>query len=96
MVSTRTHEIGIRIALGASRAIVLELILTGSAKLLLFGVAVGIPAAFMLARLLGNWLYTVGPANPLTFVGGTVLLATVAVAASYAQFRRMGELEYSD
>jgi putative ABC transport system permease protein len=88
LVSNRTHEIGIRIALGANRTSVVELILGQSAKLVAVGLLVGIPVSFVLARLMGDLLYVVGPADPATFVGVTVVLAFVALVASYVPMRR--------
>jgi len=87
-VSYRTHEIGIRMALGASRGNVLWLILSQSARLLLIGLAVGVSAALVFARLLSNLLFGVGPADPLTFAAVAFLLAIVAFAASYIPTRR--------
>jgi putative ABC transport system permease protein len=87
-VSRRTREIGIRIALGASRASVQRLVIRESAKLVFFGLAGGIPAALGLTRFLSTLLFDVRPADPLTFVGVAVLLALVALAASYIPARR--------
>ena len=87
-VSRRTREIGIRIALGASSASVRRLVVGESAKLVLFGLAAGIPAALVLTRFLSTLLFDVRPADPLTFVVVAVLLALVALAASYIPVRR--------
>jgi len=87
-VSRRTREIGIRIALGASRASVRSLVIGESAKLVFFGLAAGIPAALVLTRFLSTLLFDVRPADPLTFIGVAVLLALVALAASYVPARR--------
>ncbi len=87
-VSRRTHEIGIRVALGAAPSNVLRLILGESAKLVLFGLAVGIPAALAFSRFLASQLFQVRPADPLTFISVAALLALVAFAASYVPTRR--------
>ena len=87
-VSRRTREIGIRIALGASRASVRSLVIGESAKLVLFGLAAGIPAALVLTRFLSTLLFDVRPADPLTFIGVAALLALVALAAAYIPARR--------
>ena len=87
-VSRRTREIGIRIALGATSASVRRLVVGESAKLVFFGLAAGVPAALVLTRFLSTLLFDVRPADPLTFMGVAVLLALVALAASYIPVRR--------
>jgi putative ABC transport system permease protein len=87
-VSLRTREIGIRIALGATPASVWSLVIGESARLVFFGLAAGIPAALVLTRFLSTLLFDVRPADPLTFIGVAVLLALVALAASYIPARR--------
>ncbi len=87
-VSRRTHEIGIRVALGATPANVLQLILGESAKLVLFGLGLGIPAALALTRFLASLLFEVHPADPLTFIGVAILLTMVALIACYVPARR--------
>jgi ABC-type antimicrobial peptide transport system permease subunit len=88
LVGQRTHEIGIRIALGAQRIDVLRLVLGGGAKLALTGIAIGIVAALGLTRLMTNQLFGVSPTDPLTFAGVALVLITVAIAACYIPARR--------
>ena len=87
-VSQRTHEIGIRMALGGRREDILRLILVQGTKLALIGVAVGIAAALGLSRFLSSLLFGVKPTDPLTFLGVTIVLVIVALLASYIPARR--------
>ena len=87
-VSQRTHEIGIRVALGAQRAGVMRLILGEGARLALIGSGVGAIAAFFLMRLMSSLLYGVSPADPMTFAAVAIVLTTVALAACYIPARR--------
>jgi predicted permease len=88
LAGQRTHEIGIRVALGASRADVLRLVLGEGMRIALVGVVVGVVAALGLTRLLTQIIYGVSANDPLTFVGVAVLLTTVAVLACYLPARR--------
>jgi putative ABC transport system permease protein len=87
-VSQRTHELGIRIALGAHARDVLTLVLGGSLKWVLFGVAAGIAGSFAATRLLNTLLYDVKPSDPAVLAIVCVALTSVAFAASYAPARR--------
>ena len=87
-VARRTHEIGIRISLGASRGNVLLLIIRQGLTLALVGSAVGLVSAFMLARLMTKLLYGVAPTDPATFAGVAALLIAVALLACYIPARR--------
>ena len=87
-VAQRTREIGVRIALGAGRQDVLHLVVGQAARLALFGVLLGLLAAFALARLMTSMMYGVGSADPLTFVSVAFLLMFVALAACYLPARR--------
>jgi putative ABC transport system permease protein len=87
-VSQRTHEIGIRMALGAQREHVLGLIMRQGIKLTLSGIAFGLLAAWMVTRLLTALLYGVSVTDPLTFVGVSLLLISVALLACYVPARR--------
>ncbi|HSB17665.1 MAG TPA: ABC transporter permease [Bryobacteraceae bacterium] len=87
-VSRRTHEIGLRLALGAERDDVLKLVLRRGLKLSLIGVAIGIAGALAMTRLVSGFLYGVKASDPLTFAAVSLLLILVALAASYIPARR--------
>jgi putative ABC transport system permease protein len=84
----RTHEIGIRTALGAQRGDVLRLVMRVGAKIALFGIVSGIAGALALTRLMASLLFEVKPTDPATFAGVAILLALVALAACYIPARR--------
>jgi putative ABC transport system permease protein len=84
----RTHEIGIRMALGAGRRDVLQLILGQGAKLALLGLGAGVVLALMLSRLIASMLYGVSATDPLTFGAAVIVLFAVAVTACYLPARR--------
>jgi putative ABC transport system permease protein len=87
-VSQRTHEIGIRMALGAQPGDVQGMILGHSAKLTLLGVGLGLAGSFALVRFLTSLLFGVGAYDAVTFIGVSVLLGAVAMAAAYVPARR--------
>jgi putative ABC transport system permease protein len=87
-VAQRAHEIGIRVALGARPGDVLRMVLGQGAKIAAAGVVIGIVASFVLTRLMTNLLYNVSPADPVTFAVVTVLLALIALIASWIPARR--------
>jgi predicted permease len=88
LVGQRTHEIGVRVALGAQRNDVMRLIIGNGAKMALIGVAIGIVASLALTRLMSNQLFGVSAHDPLTFAAVAILLIIVAVAACYIPARR--------
>jgi putative ABC transport system permease protein len=87
-VSQSTHEIGIRMALGAQRSHVLGLVVRNGMTLALIGVAIGLFGAFSLTRLISSLLFDVTPTDPPTFVFVAVGLSLVALVASYIPARR--------
>jgi putative ABC transport system permease protein len=87
-VRERTQEIGVRMALGATAASVLRLVLGQALRLVMIGVSVGVVAAGALTRMLERLLYEVEPLDPWTFVGTAVILIVVATIASYLPARR--------
>ena len=93
LVGQRTHEIGIRVALGAGRIAVLRLVVGQGAKMALLGVALGLAAAIGLTRLMSGMLYGVSATDPLTFMAVASLLILVALAACYIPARRAMEVD---
>jgi predicted permease len=87
-VSRRSHEIGIRMALGAQKADVLRMIIRQGLRLTLIGIGIGIAGALVLTRFLSSLLYGVKPADPLTFIGVSLVLTAVALLACYVPARR--------
>ena len=88
LVGQRTHEIGIRVALGAQSGDVLRLILGHGARMALTGVGIGLIGAVVLTRLMSRMLFGVSATDPLTFAGVAILLCGVALAACYIPARR--------
>ena len=92
-VSRRTHEIGIRMSLGATRGEILRMVLTQGVRQALAGSAFGIAGALILSRLMGEMLYGVRPSDPTTFAAVAVVLGMTALLASCVPARRAIRIE---
>jgi ABC-type antimicrobial peptide transport system permease subunit len=91
-VVRRRNEIGIRMALGASPAAIQRSTLTGALSMITAGVAVGLPASLFAARAIRGMLYGVSSTDPLTIAGSLVLVAIIALTASYLPARRASRI----
>jgi putative ABC transport system permease protein len=92
-VAERTREIGIRMALGAVRSDILRAVLGDGIKLAAFGIAAGLAGSLALARLLSGLLYGIGPRDPVTLAAVGLLLAAVALLASFIPARRATKVD---
>jgi putative ABC transport system permease protein len=87
-VAQRTHEIGVRMALGAQPDSVLKMVMGSGMKIVLAGMAIGLAGAFALARVVASLLYGVKPTDVVTFIFTSLLLAFIALVACYVPARR--------
>ncbi len=92
-VTQRTHEIGIRVALGAQAADVLRLVVGHGMLLAVAGVVIGLAMAYGLTRLMSSLLFSVKPTDLLTFTAVTVLLVVVALLACWIPARRAAKVD---
>jgi predicted permease len=93
IVSERTHEIGIRLALGAEKRNILQMVLREGLRLVLAGASVGFIGALIVSSLMRRLLYGVRPTDPLTFAGVALLLVIIALFACYIPARRATKVD---
>ena len=92
-VTRRTHELGVRMALGASRTSVMRLTLSMGGRLVLAGLAIGVPVSLASTRLLRSQLFGIQPSDPLSYVAVALLLGLVALVACYIPARRAASVD---
>lgn len=95
-VAQRTQELGIRMALGASRGAVLGLVIGSGLKLASAGILIGMAASIALTRLMTSLLYQTSATDPVTFAGSAAVFAAVAALASYIPARRATRINPTD
>lgn len=92
-VAQRTFEIGIRMALGATRGKIFAMVLRQTLRLVLAGLSIGIVASLVLARMLSSFLYGVTAADPITYVAVCALLVAIALIAGFIPARRAARVD---
>ncbi|HKT25256.1 MAG TPA: FtsX-like permease family protein, partial [Terriglobales bacterium] len=92
-VARRTAEIGVRMALGAERGRILLMILFEVSLLVIVGIVVGLPLAWMAARLLSHQLYELSPHDPLTLAGSVAAIVAITLLAGYVPARRASKVD---
>jgi predicted permease len=89
----RTYEMGVRVALGATRSTLFSLVLGQSLRLVLSGLVLGVAASLAITRILAGFLYGVSPTDPLTLLGVAILLIAIAVVAGFVPARRASTID---
>jgi ABC-type antimicrobial peptide transport system permease subunit len=92
-VARRTKEMGIRMALGAQRRRVIGMIVKGAVRLVVFGIALGLPAAWAASRWVKSMLFGLTPTDPATIGAAVAILATAALVAAYIPARRASRVD---
>jgi putative ABC transport system permease protein len=92
-VSERTHEIGVRMALGANSTDMLRMVVLDGAKVSGIGIVIGLGAALALTRLMSIMLYKVSATDPMTFAGISLLTICVSLIASYIPARKASRVD---
>jgi putative ABC transport system permease protein len=93
IVSQRTHEIGLRMALGAQKREVLRMVVGEGLALTLIGVVIGVPSAVLVTRAMAGLLFGVGNTDPLTYLAVSAIVVTVSLAAAYVPARRAARVD---
>jgi ABC-type antimicrobial peptide transport system permease subunit len=93
VVSQRTHEVGIRMALGAARGEVIRLVMGQALRLAAVAMVVGVAGAVAAARLLSSQLYGVSPTDPVTLAGAPLVLGAIALIAAFIPARRASRVD---
>ena len=92
-VTQRTHEIGIRMALGAQRSDVLQLVVRQGMIITMIGVGIGLVGSLLVTRILSSFLFGIGAHDPLTFAGISVILTVVALIACFVPAHRATQVD---
>jgi putative ABC transport system permease protein len=87
-VTERTHEIGLRMALGAGSREIMRLVMRQGTRIMMIGVVLGVAGALALSRVMANFVFGVKPRDPVTFVFVTAFVAVIALLASFIPARR--------